>query len=799
MFFGKNKTSLKLAKQHPELLMGCEYFIVEQVQNPRKVKIGSGISQLFLKSSDGEEYFIEGNISKIKEYFVPTKTFETISGTLYKVKRPVGSLLQNQQLKLIEPCQYDEKLQLGNGISEQYFIQQNNKILKVYGNSNQIKNLFEEVSVPVAKPKSIPQPSTKIEVVERTIIKETTPAIGAQGLQGEKGEQGDIGPIGPMGPRGEKGEQGIQGVPGPIGPMGEKGEPGQQGDPGVAGSKGERGEKGDKGDQGEIGPVGPMGPQGTQGEQGIPGKDGVAGEVGPAGPMGPEGPRGEKGEKGDRGPVGPQGPIGPRGEIGPVGPAGQDGQSPVVNAEYPLILEEGTLKFDSEKLTKVMDQFKNTDIQNAINKLSAAIPTGGGAVGIKEDGNLLIKSVSDINFTGSGVAVTRQGKNVTVNISGGGGPGGGVSQITAGPGITLDPASGTDVVQISTLATVKGTPGMIQLAATGGDLQVDTGLILDPISAQLSIPNGLKITPGLASPYIEFADGTTQGTATLRGNTGATGPSGATGLQGNTGATGPAGATGIQGNTGATGSAGPQGNTGATGADGPAGPQGNTGATGPTGPQGNTGATGPAAVTNSTTQVIDFTETINYLKFTVSGQGIDYDTNLNSIYFDTITSFNLSTNITSNVITIDNIVSYTKRNDDTLGWVVDVVAKPTFGSSKTAEQIFNETFDQLEIIWNPTPLIELQDFWYSFTGKEVLQRDGSYVVKGITGQSWVTADSFITCKIMGLTSADHTAEDAILEGVQFEINNIVPTVGFDIIGHAPNGTYGKYTVKCLGL
>ena len=68
MFFGKNKTSLKLAKQHPELLMGCEYFIVEHVQNPRKVKIGSGISQLFLKSSDGEEYLIEGNISKIKEY-----------------------------------------------------------------------------------------------------------------------------------------------------------------------------------------------------------------------------------------------------------------------------------------------------------------------------------------------------------------------------------------------------------------------------------------------------------------------------------------------------------------------------------------------------------------------------------------------------------------------------------------------------------------------------------------------------------------------------------------------------------
>jgi hypothetical protein len=66
-----------------------------------------------------------------------------------------------------------------------------------------------------------------------------------------------------------------------------------------------------------------------------------------------------------------------------------------------------------------MDQFKNADIQNAINKLSTAITPGGGAVGIKEDGNWIIKSVSDINFTGDGVSVTRQGKNVTVYISGG--------------------------------------------------------------------------------------------------------------------------------------------------------------------------------------------------------------------------------------------------------------------------------------------------------------------------------------------------------------------------------------------
>jgi hypothetical protein len=62
----------------------------------------------------------------------------------------------------------------------------------------------------------------------------------------------------------------------------------------------------------------------------------------------------------------------------------------------------------------------------------------------------------------------------------------------------------------------------------------------------------------------------------------------------------------------------------------------------------------------------------------------------------------------------------------------------------------------------------------------------------------VAADSYIECKVLGITSADHTPEDAILEGVKFEINNIVAGTGFDIMGYASEGTYGKYTIKCLG-
>ncbi|NBO23428.1 hypothetical protein EBU94_08855, partial [bacterium] len=167
MFFGKNKTSLKLVKQHPELLMGCEYFVTESVINPKRIKVGSGISQLLLKNADGEEYLLEGNFTKIKSLFSATKTFDNVSGKLFKVKRPFASFLQNQIIKEIEPCQYDEKIQFGNGITEQYFIQKNNnKIIKIYGNSNLIKNLFEEVVPEQPKPVQKPVVQNKIEVVE---------------------------------------------------------------------------------------------------------------------------------------------------------------------------------------------------------------------------------------------------------------------------------------------------------------------------------------------------------------------------------------------------------------------------------------------------------------------------------------------------------------------------------------------------------------------------------------------------------------------------------------------------------
>jgi hypothetical protein len=598
MFFGKNKKTLKLIKQHPEMLSGATYHIIESASNPKIVKIGSGISQLYLRDEYGETYLIEGNATKIKDHFQPVLMFENIEGPIFKVKRPIGSLLQNSLLKETTALTADEKIYAGNGVTERYFIEKNtNKVVKFIGNSSHIKNLIEEQIVPKPKP-IIEKPAEKplIQIVEKTVVKEIIPQAGSQGIQGERGTQGDVGPIGP------RGEQGIQGPVGPkgdkgdrgeIGPHGERGTKGEKGDPGLKGEKGDKGDKGDVGEigpQGPVGPVGAQGPQGVPGEQGIPGQDGIQGEVGPAGAAGPQGPRGEKGDKGDRGLVGPQGPIGPRGEVGPAGPPGQDGNAPVIEAQFPLILEDGVLSFDSEHVSNVLDKFKNTDIQNAINKLSnMSTPGGGGAVDIALNGDKVIRSVNTINFTGNNITITRRRKNVDIGISGG------ASNIS-----------------------VKGTQGMIQVADNAGDLAVNTNFKLDTATENLTVPNGIKLLAGYCG-YIEFPDGTTQSTAAFS-SAGATGPqgnTGATGPIGNTGGTGSIGETGPQGNTGATGSQGPQGNTGATGSQGPQGNTGNTGATGSQGPQGNTGATG-AIPTDYVISVDGVTGAVNLKPFIIA-------------------------------------------------------------------------------------------------------------------------------------------------------------------------------------
>jgi hypothetical protein len=271
-----------------------------------------------------------------------------------------------------------------------------------------------------------------------------------QDLRGPVGPRGPQGPVGPQGPAGEDGWAGPQGEPGPQGPQGLKGEKGDTGETGWPGDKGEQGVQGEPGPEGSIGPQGPEGPMGPQGIQGPIGPQGVPGEIGPQGVPGPVGIRGPKGEMGPEGPQGIQGPEGPEGEIGPVGPQGpkgipgakgepgpqgllgpvgpegpqgpkgDPGESNIISANYPLVLEEGELSFDGSKFKQELTSLVKTklDAQTVAQNFQwlNTGSVGGGAVGIYKDRARIIKSVNDINFKGSGVVVSRKGKQVDVEI-----------------------------------------------------------------------------------------------------------------------------------------------------------------------------------------------------------------------------------------------------------------------------------------------------------------------------------------------------------------------------------------------
>jgi len=245
---------------------------------------------------------------------------------------------------------------------------------------------------------------------------------------------------------------------------------------------------------------------------------------------------------------------------------------------------------------------------------------------------------------------------------------------------------------------------------------------------------------------------------------------------------------------------------------------------------GLTGAVGIAAVTNITITPSGNTFTISASRGGVAGftlTTIDFSAAINRVQFDVftytasylgtpvysfatkgiveqlsgLTAIMQNTGLTVQIVgTVETVESYRNSPMPTdIDFYHTVTMKPPFygatsGLPYTAEEI---------VALNPTEL--LGSSWvFSYdpvgitNGISLLHKEETYVVKTITGQSWVAADTFINCKVLGLTTDDHDPEDAILEGVRFEINNIVPGTGFDIIGHAPEGTYGKYKIKCLG-
>jgi len=87
--------------------------------------------------------------------------------------------------------------------------------------------------------------------------------------------------------------------------------------------------------------------------------------------------------------------------------------------DKPLSFKDGKLTVDAKVITENLEK-KTEEIHQTVSKLSATV--GGGAVGIVYDDGLnkenVIKSVSNIIFTGPGVGVSRKGKDVEIYISG---------------------------------------------------------------------------------------------------------------------------------------------------------------------------------------------------------------------------------------------------------------------------------------------------------------------------------------------------------------------------------------------
>ena len=312
----------------------------------------------------------------------------------------------------------------GVGVAAGQFRDSKGNVVAVTGNRNELHNLFQYRA---QEQTQYLEPQTRIE---RELVRET-------GIPGPKGDDGWAGPQGERGPRGNDGVQGVQGPQGEQGLQGVQGEQGLQGVQGEQGLQGVQGEQGPQGIGGEQGAIGPQGHQGIQGERGIPGiqgtdgsqgiqglpgasgkhgKDGKTGKSGPAGAQGTEGkvgPKGDQGVKGDQGPIGPEGPEGRQGAIG---------ESPVLTAQYPLILEDNELTFDPKKIQEFLSTLIKTksDADRVAHNMGMIASTGGGAVGIYKNKARIIKSVNDINFIGDNIVVTRKGKQIDVSVTGDG-------------------------------------------------------------------------------------------------------------------------------------------------------------------------------------------------------------------------------------------------------------------------------------------------------------------------------------------------------------------------------------------
>lgn len=65
--------------------------------------------------------------------------------------------------------------------------------------------------------------------------------------------------------------------------------------------------------------------------------------------------------------------------------------------------------------------------------------------------------------------------------------------------------------------------------------------------------------------------------------------------------------------------------------------------------------------------------------------------------------------------------------------------------------------------------------------------------------TWVTSSSIIVCSVSAETTADHSPDDPLVEGLVAYAGNIVNGVGFDIVCVAPNNSWGRYVINAVGV
>jgi hypothetical protein len=490
-----------------------------------------------------------------------------------------------------------------------------------------------------------------------------------------------------------------------------------------------------------TGPTGPTGAQGIQGIQGITGPTGATGETGPQGIQGVTGPTGPQGIQGITGPTGPTGSTGATGATGPTGEAGPQGIQGVTGPTGPQGIQGVT---GPAGPTGQIDTNYVISVNGATGAIFIPGPTGPYGYIQISDGSGGFTHHTDDNY---GAFYKSQNAFVIKTIDYG------------------DPVSGIEI-------GINNSTG--QIAFT--DYKSNFGVGLSEVLSYYRPDDELYLN----TSYVysgRFTGTTYTANSTINANTGTINFSATNGIIFNNDISAPNIVNLINGLTGTV--------ELLAGSNVTITPAGNT----------LTISATSGGVAGFTLTTIDFSQLINQIELVIYGVGGDFASSLQYIekfgVENTIVRVDTgAANYTS--CALESIESF---YDDTNGWSARIVIKPPFvgGLSTTAEGVIAETINTVYV--NNSVV---NDYWNGIQSIQLLHKQETYAVKTITGQSWVGADTFITCKVLGLTTADHDAEDAILEGVRFEINNIVAGSGFDIIGHAPDGTYGKYKIKCLG-